>query len=360
MLDTTEKGRGQSRWQSGQNAVRGYLYSAEIGTRPFGGAVALHQACRTMEALKAHIVAQKRKVASETGSTSKYMRRGSIEQMQRAASAEEEHDLPSPPARALTNPTSPPQSTQQPEPADESNERFTISNEEAVKRLRQKGEPIRLFGETDRDRRLRLRALELLEEHDVHAQQGHDDSKRFMRTSESQVIMDRIEKHPSSQIPSESTESREATASLPSQARVPAPMREGIGMHTVMDLKLMWSDPARVYPILYYTLKGLLEDWGEALAQRPEDVRLSAQGRHVASLHAQTSEYIKPLLKALRRRSLEPDVLLRIAEIVHYMQLREYRKANDSYLQLSIGNAPWPIGITMAGYVPRRLTKQHP
>ena len=107
MLDTTEKGRGQSRWQSGQNAVRGYLYSAEIGTRPFGGAVALHQACRTMEALKAHIVAQKRKVASETGSTSKYMRRGSIEQMQRAASAEEEHDLPSPPARALTNPTSP-------------------------------------------------------------------------------------------------------------------------------------------------------------------------------------------------------------------------------------------------------------
>ena len=229
-----------------------------------------------------------------------------------------------------------------------------------MKRLRQKGEPVRLFGETDRDRRLRLRALELLEEHDVHAQQGHDDSKRFMRTSESQVIMDRIEKHPSSQIPSESTESREATASLPSQARVPARMREGIGMHTVMDLKLMWSDPARVYPILYYTLKGLLEDWGEALAQRPEDVRLSAQGRHVASLHAQTSEYIKPLLKALRRRSLEPDVLLRIAEIVHYMQLREYRKANDSYLQLSIGNAPWPIGITMAGYVPRRLTKQHP
>lgn len=40
---------------------------------------------------------------------------------------------------------------------------------------------------------------------------------------------------------------------------------------------------------------------------------------------------------------------MRIAEIVHYMQKREYRHANDSYLQLSIGNAPWPIGVTMVG-----------
>lgn len=42
---------------------------------------------------------------------------------------------------------------------------------------------------------------------------------------------------------------------------------------------------------------------------------------------------------------------MRIAEIVHYMQQREYRMANDSYLQLSIGNAPWPIGVTAVGYV---------
>ena len=45
-------------------------------------------------------------------------------------------------------------------------------------------------------------------------------------------------------------------------------------------------------------------------------------------------------------------MLVRIAEIVHYMQSRQYSKANDSYLRLSIGNAPWPIGVTMVGYVP--------
>jgi len=42
-------------------------------------------------------------------------------------------------------------------------------------------------------------------------------------------------------------------------------------------------------------------------------------------------------------------MLLRISEIVHFMQLRQYSRANDSYLRLSIGNAAWPIGVTMVG-----------
>ncbi|OMH81979.1 Pre-mRNA-splicing factor 18 [Zancudomyces culisetae] len=32
-----------------------------------------------------------------------------------------------------------------------------------------------------------------------------------------------------------------------------------------------------------------------------------------------------------------------------YMHQREYIKANDCYLRLAIGNAPWPIGVTMVG-----------
>jgi pre-mRNA-splicing factor 18 len=44
-------------------------------------------------------------------------------------------------------------------------------------------------------------------------------------------------------------------------------------------------------------------------------------------------------------------MLPRLAEIVHHMQKRQYQRANDAYLRLSIGNAPWPIGVTMVGYV---------
>ena len=31
------------------------------------------------------------------------------------------------------------------------------------------------------------------------------------------------------------------------------------------------------------------------------------------------------------------------------MAEREYLKASDQYIQLSIGNAPWPIGVTSVG-----------
>lgn len=47
---------------------------------------------------------------------------------------------------------------------DDGSDTFNISPEEVVRRLRAKGQPIRLFGESDKDRKTRLRALELIEE----------------------------------------------------------------------------------------------------------------------------------------------------------------------------------------------------
>ena len=125
--------------------------------------------------------------------------------------------------------------------------------------------------------------------------------------------------------------------------------RQGVGMDSVLDLNLIKTDIDRIYPIIYYTLKGLLQEWADTLAARPDEVKHTMQGKLAAATQVQSADYLKPLFKKLRKRALTPDVLMRIAEIVHYMQLRQYRKANDSYLQLSIGNAPWPIGVTMVG-----------
>jgi pre-mRNA-splicing factor 18 len=40
-------------------------------------------------------------------------------------------------------------------------------------------------------------------------------------------------------------------------------------------------------------------------------------------------------------------------ELIHEIAInivkREYVQANDAYLRLAIGNAPWPIGVTMVG-----------
>lgn len=85
------------------------------------------------------------------------------------------------------------------------------------------------------------------------------------------------------------------------------------------------------------------------MAARPEEEKRTGSGKKAAVLQKQAAEYIKPLMRQLKKRTLEPDVLMRVAEIAQRMQVRLYRDAQDSYLQLSIGNAPWPIGVTMVG-----------
>lgn len=51
-------------------------------------------------------------------------------------------------------------------------ETFNITREEVIRRLRAKGQPIRLFGETDKQCKIRLRALELMEEQSEEVWKG--------------------------------------------------------------------------------------------------------------------------------------------------------------------------------------------
>lgn len=117
----------------------------------------------------------------------------------------------------------------------------------------------------------------------------------------------------------------------------------------VLDLGLVKSDPDKLYPLIYYALKRTLKEWEEAMDERPEHIKRTTQGKLAAATQVQSAEYLKPLFKTLRQRSLPSDMLARMAEVVHHMQKRQYQRANDSYLRLSIGNAPWPIGVTMVG-----------
>jgi len=207
---------------------------------------------------------------------------------------------------------------------------FNISNEETIRRLRIKGQPIRLFAESDKERRLRLRALELIEERGTDRQSGQNDFKKALEDVEN------VE--------------REMNAKSGGGKKGKS-VKEEVEQQVdgVLDLGLVKSDPDKLYPIIYYALKRTLKEWGEAMDERPEHIKRSTQGKLAAATQVQSAEYLKPLFKTLRSRSLPPDVLLRMSEIVHYMQKRQYQRANDSYLRLSIGNAPWPIGVTMVG-----------
>ncbi|TFY74520.1 hypothetical protein EWM64_g9493 [Hericium alpestre] len=307
-----------------------------------------------MDALKAEIASKRKALDDGTARPSKYVRRGELERLKEEHERKEREESErlalekgeerkqvaaakiKSASRSLTASPLPGVSragtSASPLPDGEAPvaATFNISNEETIRRLRAKGQPIRLFGESDKDRRLRLRALELIEE------RGHD---RVSGQNDFRKAMEGVE--------SAEHGFKEHTSATPSSDK--GKKKGDVDEGAVLDLGMVKTDPDKLYPIIYHALKRVLKEWEESLAERPEQVKRSTQGKLAAATQVQSGEYLKPLFKILRSRSVPPDVLARMAEIVHYMQKRQYQRANDSYLRLSIGNAPWPIGVTMVG-----------
>ncbi|KAF7327558.1 SFM domain-containing protein [Mycena kentingensis (nom. inval.)] len=284
-----------------------------------------------MDSLLSEIASKRKAIDDQSQRPTKYMRRGDIERMkkeeeERAKAAKLAEPEPTPavkaPSREATNSPLPPTDVDEPK-----SEAFNISNEETIRRLRSKGQPIRLFGETDKDRRLRLRALELIEERDHNRHGGQNDFKKALEDVEN-------------------VEREMRAKSSKGKKKKDAADQQPVA---VIDLDLVKSDPDKLYPLIYFALKRTLREWGEAMDERPESIKATTQGRLAAATQVQSADYLKPLFKQLRARALPADVLGRMAEIVHHMQKRQYQRANDAYLRLSIGNAPWPIGVTMVG-----------
>lgn len=126
---------------------------------------------------------------------------------------------------------------------------YNLSNEETTRRLRVKGQPTRLFGESDRERRLRLRALELIEERDQERQGGQNDFKRALEDVEN------AEKLMNKNVDDSSFNGKRKD--------------ESDNSVDILDLDLLKTDPQKVYPIIYYALKRRLKEWEEWMDQRP-------------------------------------------------------------------------------------------
>ena len=141
-------------------------------------------------------------------------------------------------------------------PPPNTNVAFNISNEETIRRLRAKGQPIRLFGESDKDRRLRLRALELIEEKGHERVGGQNDFRKALEDVESaeRLMRDR---------------NANSTAGDEDKGKKKDDPASGESEIAVLDLALIKTDPDKLYPVIYYALKRVLKEWGESLAERP-------------------------------------------------------------------------------------------
>ncbi|KAG5440660.1 hypothetical protein PCK2_000248 [Pneumocystis canis] len=122
-----------------------------------------------------------------------------------------------------------------------------ISEEELIKKLRDKNQPICLFGETFDDRKRRLLNLELAEER----------KKNQDKTSENLQSQEKIIQ--------QSKEDAEALK------------KEATSNPSVLDINL---NELKNNPELYFEL--LIELWKKTLEERPDDIKESKQGKSVS------------------------------------------------------------------------------
>merc|ERR1712223_776305 len=93
----------------------------------------------------------------------------------------------------------------------------------------------------------------------------------------------------------------------------------------------------------------IMRQWGQELNDRDKIQRNCVQGKMEATTYAQTRSYLKPLLRMVRKHTLSDDIRDSLVKMVKHVLQRDYITSHERYMEMAIGNAPWPIGVTNAG-----------
>ena len=126
-----------------------------------------------------------------------------------------------------------------------------------------------------------------------------------------------------------------AAAPPPAAAAAAAPMTE----------EELNDKPKRIYR--YF--KSLIRQWEDDLSRRPDAIRRTAAGKNETKTLKQCKDYIRPLFHLCKRRELEGEIRDRLFDIVVRCEIGEFVRAHDAYMDVAIGRAAWPIGVTMVG-----------
>ncbi|KAK9677423.1 hypothetical protein RND81_11G142400 [Saponaria officinalis] len=220
-----------------------------------------------------------------------------------------------------------------------------LPRQEVIRRLRFLKQPVTLFGEDDHARLDRLKYVLKTGDFEVDSDMTEGQTNDFLRD------IAELKK-------------RQKTGTL-SGKRKSEDMEDGdsgkgdgdfsgdgasSGVDADKDLKLMkakFEDLCEEEKILVF-FKRLLNEWKQELDEMPE-ARRTAKGKQMFATFKQCARYLTPLFKFCRKRFLPDDIKKSLMFIVNCCMERDYRTAVDHYIKMAIGNAPWPIGVTMVG-----------
>jgi pre-mRNA-splicing factor 18 len=220
---------------------------------------------------------------------------------------------------------------------------------EMTVQLRQLGLPIRLFGETMQERAARLQLgleqqthmlLGVSEMDEFRLGRGHGIRNPFL---EKEIVDDTTRTFSNTNNDQPNSDNHKDNGSTNAAT---------IGTNDNKTLEAAAADEEDANDIpkkIYNYLKGLLRQWEDDLAQRPDHVKKSVTGRNESKTLKQCKDYIRPLFKLCKTRRLEPSLQAHLNKIVGFAQQGEFVMAHDAYIDVAIGRAAWPIGVTMVG-----------
>uniref|UniRef100_A0A0N5AMF6 Pre-mRNA-splicing factor 18 n=1 Tax=Syphacia muris TaxID=451379 RepID=A0A0N5AMF6_9BILA len=287
-----------------------------------------------MDFLKAEIE-RKRKHVKDVEHGKKFFKRGDLLEKEHKDYLEkyaEKHFLNS--AKINVNTAEGP-STAQEDKKKVDDENDDLPRAEVIKRLRSRSQPITLFGENERQSRARLRRLEI-EQPDMK-EGWKNDLISAMKEVDHELVEEVVK--------GEMNDTGKHDVDMPDDEDLTWEKVE-----TNACLLGNGDNPNRDCDILSQFFSYILKRWGKALNSRDELTKRSPEGKEAATKHKQTMEHLRPLQNMLQNHNVKADIREHLIKICRLIIIdRDYIKANNAYMEMAIGNAPWPVGVTRSG-----------
>ncbi|XP_031571716.1 pre-mRNA-splicing factor 18-like [Actinia tenebrosa] len=220
----------------------------------------------------------------------------------------------------------------------EGKKQVLMPREEVIKRLRERGEPIRLFGETDEEAYQRQRRIEMMA---PEINKGfRNDLRAAMEKIDQEYLADLIKQGDGI------THDKDEEDQVLLHKKI-----KKVTFDEIQELAQgMGKGDAKLdQEVILKFVEFLLDQWEQELNNKPEEIKRTLEGKLASATQRQTQSYLHPLIRKLRTKNTPADIREALTNITRNLIDREYVKANDAYLQMAIGNAPWPIGVTMVG-----------
>ncbi|XP_050237310.1 uncharacterized protein LOC126687009 [Mercurialis annua] len=225
-----------------------------------------------------------------------------------------------------------------------------LPKQEVIRRLRFLKQPITLFGEDDDARLERLKHVIKTGVFEVDSDITEGQTNDFLRD-----ISELRKRQKSGIVSKRKRKDREEGGGEDGERGEGEGEMSGDGGSSDVDadkdlkrMKANFEDLCDEDKILVF-FKRLLNEWKQELDEMAETEKRTAKGKSSVATFKQCARYLHPLFKFCRKKILPDDIRQALIVVVECCMKRDYLAAMDQYIKMAIGNAPWPIGVTMVG-----------